>query len=81
MWGVNPPKEGHAKKLKNGENTMYVFHRQGARSIFWDVFCWSDKRDYVPNDDDYKKAEQKTTLAVDLGQKLTTTWATLKNSS
>jgi hypothetical protein len=81
MWGVNPPKEGHVKELKNGENTMYIFHRQGARSIFWDVFCWSDKRNYVLNDDDYKKAEQKTMLAVDLGQKLTTTWATLKNSS
>jgi len=59
MWGVNPPKEGHVKELKNGENTMYIFHRQGARSIFWDVFCWSDKRNYVLNDDDYKRPNRR----------------------
>ena len=76
-WAVNPPKEGHVKELKNGENTMYIFHRQGGRNIFWDVFCWSDKQGYVPSDDDYKKAEKKK-LAVDPNQKLAATWANLK---
>ena len=56
---------------------MYIFHRQGGRNIFWDVFCWSDKQGYVPNDDDYKKAEKKK-LAVFPDQKLATIWADLK---
>ena len=76
-WAVSPPKEGHIKELKNGENTMYIFHRQGGRNIFWDVFCWADKQGYVPNDDDYKKAEKKK-LAVYPDQKLAATWADLK---
>lgn len=76
-WARNPPVEGHIKTLKNGENTMYIFHRQGVRTTFWDVFCWSDKRGYVPNDGDYKKAEKKT-LAVNPTNKLATTWFDIK---
>ena len=56
---------------------MYIFHRQGVRTTFWDVFCWSDKRGYVPNDGDYKKAEKKT-LAVNPTNKLATTWFDIK---
>jgi len=50
---------------------MYIFHRQGGRNIFWDVFCWSDKQGYVPNDDDYKKAEKKSWRQLGLTSKNT----------
>jgi len=51
-WGT----EGHTKELQDGENTMYIFHRQGNDTVFWDVFVWTDDASYVPNDDDYRNA-------------------------
>jgi len=52
-WGNS---EGSDKQLKNGENTMYIFHRQGDNTVFWDVFVWSDNPNYVPTDADYQNA-------------------------
>ncbi|KPK34581.1 MAG: hypothetical protein AMJ65_18135, partial [Phycisphaerae bacterium SG8_4] len=51
-WGT----EGHTKELQDGENTMYIFHRQGNDTVFWDVFVWADDPGYVPTDDDYQNA-------------------------
>jgi len=58
-WGwINPNhEEGHTKVLQNGENSMYVFRREGTNAtVFWDVFMWTDDADYVPTDDDYRNA-------------------------
>ncbi len=33
-------KDGHLKKLQDGSNTMYIFHREGNPDVFWDVFMW-----------------------------------------
>jgi hypothetical protein len=52
-WGGD---EGSDKVLKDGENTMYIFHRQGNSLVFWDVFMWTDAPDYVPTDEDYQNA-------------------------
>jgi hypothetical protein len=52
-WGGD---EGSDKVLQDGENTMYIFHRQGNSLVFWDVFMWTDDPDYVPNDEDYQNA-------------------------
>ncbi|MBA7640931.1 hypothetical protein ES703_48602 [subsurface metagenome] len=48
--------EGHVKELQDGENTMYIYHRQGIEVVFWDVFMWTDDPDYVPTDEDYINA-------------------------
>ncbi|MHC4190145.1 MAG: hypothetical protein ACYSUB_10805, partial [Planctomycetota bacterium] len=53
-WGN---KEGSDKVLQDGDNTMYIFHRQGNSTVFWDVFMWADRRYYVPNDEDYRNAK------------------------
>ena len=42
--------------LQNGENTMYIYHRQGDSTVFWDTFVWTDDASYVPTDADYQKA-------------------------
>jgi len=55
-WAQGWDPEGHVKELQNGENTMYVFHRQGNDTVFWDVFVWTDSDTYVPTDADYQKA-------------------------
>ncbi len=55
-WGLSDHSEGHTKELQNGENTMYIFHRQGDETVFWDVFMWTDSETYVPTDADYQKA-------------------------
>ena len=55
-WGQAWDPEGHAKELQNGENTMYIFHRQGNETVFWDVFVWTDSDTYVPTDADFQKA-------------------------
>ena len=56
-WGISGHGDGHTKELQDGENTMYIFHRQGDNTVFWDVFLWTDDPDYVPTDDDYRNAE------------------------
>jgi len=55
-WGQGWDPEGHVKELQDGENTMYIFHRQGNDTVFWDVFVWTDSPDYVPTDADYQNA-------------------------
>ncbi|MHC4518341.1 MAG: discoidin domain-containing protein, partial [Planctomycetota bacterium] len=55
-WAQGWDIEGHAKELQDGENTMYIFHRQGNDTVFWDVFMWTDDPDYVPSDEDYQNA-------------------------
>jgi hypothetical protein len=56
-WGQGWSQEGHTKELQDGENTMYIFHRQGDETVFWDVFVWTDDPDYVPTDEDYENAQ------------------------
>jgi hypothetical protein len=55
-WAQGWDIEGHTKELQDGENTMYIFHRQGDNTVFWDVFVWTDSPDYVPTDADYQNA-------------------------
>ena len=82
IWGKNPSNEGHVQELQDGENTMYIFHRQGDPNIFWDTFVWADTADYKPNDDDYNNATEKKTgeEAVSSAGKLTTVWGKVKSS-
>jgi hypothetical protein len=56
-WGRSDHSEGHTKELQDGENTMYIYHRQGNNTVFWDVFLWTDDPGYVPTDDDYRNAK------------------------
>jgi regulation of enolase protein 1 (concanavalin A-like superfamily) len=55
-WAQGWDIEGHTKELQNGQNTMYIFHRQGNDTVFWDVFLWTDSDTYVPTDADFQKA-------------------------
>jgi len=55
-WARSGHEEGHTKQLQDGENTMYIFHRQGDNTAFWDVFVWTDSASYVPTDADYRNA-------------------------
>jgi hypothetical protein len=79
-WGVNPSKEGHIKELQDGENTMYIYHRQGDPNIFWDTFMWTDDPDYVPTDDDYQNALETSSAAVLPADKIAETWGRIKSS-
>jgi hypothetical protein len=80
-WGVNPSKEGHIKELQDGENTMYIYHRQGDANIFWDTFMWADNADYRPTDEDYQNATEMTAgEAVEPADKLATAWGRIKSS-
>jgi hypothetical protein len=55
-WAQGWDPEGHVKELHDGVNTMYIFHRQGDNTVFWDTFVWTDSPDYVPTDQDYQNA-------------------------
>ena len=55
-WGLSNHEEGHTKQLQNGQNTMYIFHRSGNNTVFWDVFVWTDSASYTPTDADYQNA-------------------------
>ncbi len=55
VWGRSGHEEAHTKELQDGENSMYIFHRQG-NNVFWDVFVWTDNAGYVPTDNDYLNA-------------------------
>jgi hypothetical protein len=57
VWGSTIHEDGHIKELQDGENSMYVYHRQGNGSVLWDVFMWTDDENYVPTDDDYRNAQ------------------------
>lgn len=77
-WGKT---EGATKELQDGENTMYIFHRQGNNTVFWDVFMWTDSAVYLPNDEDYINAKPgrikpEAVLPV---EKLSTTWGGIRN--
>lgn len=76
-WQSSNIKEGHTKTLQDGLNTMYILHRQGDNNVFWDVFVWADRFDYMPIDDDYLGAEE-IAEAVQPGNKLSTTWTAIK---
>ena len=81
-WGRSSHAEGHTKVLQDGENTMYIFHRQGNRTVYWDVFMWADDPTYRPTDDDYKNAKEMKASElrwVEPVGKLATTWAALKS--
>jgi hypothetical protein len=55
-WARAGHEEAHTKQLRDGENTMYIVHRQGNNTVFWDVFVWTDSASYVPTDADYQNA-------------------------
>jgi len=55
-WARSGHGEAHTKELQDGENTMYILHRQGNDTVFWDVFMWTDSPGYVPTDEDYQNA-------------------------
>ena len=61
---------------------MYMFHRQGDNTVFWDIFVWTDDATYRPTDDDYTNAEPMKSgedIAVLPLEKLSTTWGCIKN--
>lgn len=80
-WGWWGKDEGATKELQDGENTMYIFHRQGSTAVLWDVFMWTDDPMYLPNDDDYINAQPEKTKpeAVLPLEKLSTTWGSIKS--
>ncbi len=81
-WVLTSHAEGHTKELDDGENTMHIFHRQGNSTRFIDVIVWVDDPAYLPTDDDYVAAKEKTSgLGVDDGGKLATVWGGLKRSA
>ena len=55
-WGLTNHEEAHTKQLQDNENTMYILHRQGNDTMFWDVFMWTDDAGYIPTDEDYENA-------------------------
>jgi len=77
-WGGGD--EGSDKELQDGENSMYMFHRQGAATVFWDVFMWTDDATYRPSDEDYTNAKiaKKKPEAVQPLEKLSTSWGSIK---
>ncbi len=81
-WGWDGgAREGHPKELQNGENTMYIYHRQGNTTRFMDVFVWTNNSGYRPTDADYEAAKElKANQAVDPASKLATVWGHIKSS-
>jgi len=81
IWGWWGNEEGSDKELQDGENTMYMFHRQGNNTVFWDVFMWTDDPMYTPNDEDYRNAKPMKAgdIAVQPLEKLSTTWGSIKD--
>lgn len=77
-WARAGHEEGHTKELQDGANTMYIYHRQGNDSVFWDVFMWTDDPDYTPTDADYEGAELLGASAAQPMDKLSITWGSIK---
>jgi len=75
-WARAGHEGGHTKELQNGVNTMYIYHRQGDSTVYWDVFMWTDNADYVPTDDDYLAAQE--TAMVEPAGKIATVWGQMK---
>ena len=83
-WGWWGNSEGSTKELQDGINTMYIFHRQGDATVFWDVFMWTDDAAYNPlvsGDEDYRNAKPMKAgiIAVQPLEKLTTAWGSIKD--
>lgn len=80
-WAIAGHPEGHIKELQDGENTMYIFHRQGNNTRFMDVFVWTDDSTYFPRDSDYTDAKEMKAgqKAVEPTGKLTTVWGKIKS--
>jgi hypothetical protein len=80
IWDWWGNAEGSDKELQDGENTMYIFHRQGSSTVFWDVFMWTDDPMYRPSDEDYTNAKpmKKERIAVQPLEKLSRTWGSIK---
>jgi len=78
-WARNDRGEGHTKDLVDGENNMYMYHRQGNNTRLMDVFVWANSADYVPTDADFEGAGIAT--AVEAGGKAAITWASVKHDA
>lgn len=80
-WGWWGNEEGSTKELQDGMNTMYIFHRQGNSTVFWDVFMWADDASYRPKDDDYINAKEMEAgqKGVNPALKLVTLWGKIKS--
>jgi hypothetical protein len=81
IWGWWGNDEGSTKELQDGENTMYIFHRQGNNTVFWDVFMWTDSPTYRPTDEDYRNAKlgEEKRIAVQPLEKLSITWGSIRS--
>jgi hypothetical protein len=79
-WGRE---EGSIKELQDGENSMYILHREGDSTVFWDVFMWTDDFMYSPSDADYRNATPKkgSDIAVLPLGKLPAIWGGIKKRS
>jgi len=79
-WGWWGKSEGSTKELQDGKNTMYIFHRQGDSTVFWDVFMWSSTPAYAPDDNGYNDAKPMKTkpIAVQILGNLSTAWGWIK---
>jgi len=78
-WGKD---EGATKELQSGKNSMYIYHRQGSGTVFWDVFMWTNKRTYVPSNEHYENAKPMKTSElepVEPMEKLSTTWGSIRS--
>ncbi len=73
-------REGHRRKLLDGENTMVIFWRQSNNTDQWDVFMWTDNSNYRPTDDDYKNAKEMSAKPVEPTGKLATVWSSIKSA-
>ena len=71
---------GTINELQDGENVMMIWTRGSNLTDQYDVFMWTDDLLYVPTDDDYINAEQKTGLSVHLTGSLTTTWGRIRRN-
>ncbi len=81
-WAWVKRSEGEAKELRDGENTMMFWYREGNTTALRDVFVWCDTPGYTPTDDDYVNAEEIRLKPepVEPGEKLTMTWGGVKVS-
>ncbi len=81
-WGWWGNSDGSDKELQDGENTMFIYHRQGNNTVFWDVFMWANTTTYVPGDDDYANAKvMEANIAVQPVEKLSITWGSVKDAA
>ena len=79
-WARAGHEEGHTKELRSGANTMYIFHRQGNDTVFWDVFMWTDDSTYKPTDADYQNAKEvRAWQVVAPDGKFTTFWGRIRS--